>query len=80
MSTFNTSVLGGRTTDAHCKEIDRSRLPSHRRISGSAKFLPPPKIRRKNYGHRKCRQICRIWRAAAKTSTNLWLSLTFYRA
>ena len=41
--------------------VHDSRLPSRRRISGSAEFLPPPKIRRKNCSHR---------RAAAK----LWLT------
>jgi len=39
--------------------VHDSRLPSRRRISGSAEFLPPPKIRRKNYGRCKRRRICK---------------------
>ena len=35
------------------------RLSSCHRISGSAKFFPPPKIRRKNYGRCKRRRICK---------------------
>jgi len=64
----------------HEAESSENRLPRHRRISGSAKFLPPPKIRWKNYGCRKCRQICKIQQAAAQTSANLQLSLPFYQA
>ena len=52
-----------------------SRLPSCRRMSGSAEFLPRPNIRRKHCGRRKRRRIYKFRSAAAKTSANLELSL-----
>ena len=55
-----------------------NRLPSRHWISGSAKFLPPPKIRQKNCSRCKRRQIYKIRLAAAKTSANLELSLKWY--
>jgi len=54
-----------------------SRLPSCRRMSGSAEFLPRPNIRRKHCGRRKRRRIYKFRSAAAKNSANLQLSLPF---